>query len=115
MLKCWRMSLRPALHSWWGPTAWRLGAFVLWVWKLRRLNGPNFTWPLFLFAGILPEWLMAKMGKIYRGKPMVVKSRKELLATIKPQHWKYLRTDNGDLPDGWEQSNEDQPLLRVLA
>ena len=45
---------------------------------------------------------MAKMGKIYRGRPMPVKSRKELLATIKPQHWKYLREDNGDLPDGWE-------------
>ena len=26
MMKCWKMSLRPALHSWWGPTAWRVGA-----------------------------------------------------------------------------------------
>ena len=35
MMKCWKMSLRPALHSWWGPTAWRLGAVVVWLWKLR--------------------------------------------------------------------------------
>ncbi len=41
------------------------------------------------------------MGKIYVGKPLKVKSRKELLATIQPQHWKYLRADNGDLPDGF--------------
>ncbi len=102
MMKCWRMSVKRALHSWWGPTAWRVGALAIWLWKLRKMNGPNFTWPLFLFAGALPEWLMAKMGKIYTGRPMQVKSRKELLATIKPQHWKYLRPDNGDLPDGWE-------------
>ena len=82
---------------------------VVWLWKLRKMNGPNFTWPLLLFASALPEWLMARMGKIYRGKPLTVKSRKELLATIKPQHWKYLRPDNGDLPDGWEPS----PAIRT--
>ncbi len=102
MMKCWKLSLRPALHSWWGPMAWRLGALGVWAWKLRKMNGPNFTWPLLLFASALPEWLMAKMGKIHRGRPMQVKSRKELLATIKQPHWKHLRPDNGDLPDGWE-------------
>jgi len=82
------------------------------------MNGPTFTWPLLLFASALPEWLMARLGKIYRGKPMAVKSRKELLATIKPQHWKYLRRDNGDLPDGWKappDSDPPTPLLRVLG
>jgi len=44
----------------------------------------------------------------------VTKSRKELLATIKPQHWKYLREDNGDLPDGWEPYRPG-PLLNVLS
>jgi hypothetical protein len=61
---------------------------------------------------------MARLGKIYRGKPMAVKSRKELLATVKPQHWKYLRPDNGDLPDGWEaasDSDQPTPLLRILG
>lgn len=102
MMKCWKLSLGPALHSWWGPTAWRIGALFVWLWKLRKMNGPNFTWPLLLFAGALPERLMAKMGKIYTGRPLRVKSRKELLATVKPLYWKHLRPDNGDLPDGWE-------------
>ena len=74
----------PRQASWWAPTAWRLGAIVLWAWKLRKLNGPGFTWPLFLFASALPESLMAKMGKIYVGKPLNIKTRKELLETIKP-------------------------------
>jgi hypothetical protein len=57
---------------------------------------------------------MARLGKIYCGKLMSVKSRKELLAAIKPQHWKYLRPDNGDLPDGWEPAAEPAlfPVLR---
>jgi hypothetical protein len=104
MMKCWKMNMRPALQSWWGPTAWRLGALFFWAYKLRKTNGPNFTWPLFLFAGAMPEWLMAKMGKIYTGKPLKVKSRKELLETIKPGHWKYLRPDNGDLPEGYAKA-----------
>lgn len=116
MMKCWKMSMKPALHSWWGPTAWRVGALGVWLWKLRKLNGPNFTWPLFLFASALPEWLMAKMGKIYMGRPMTVKSRKELLSTIKPQHWKHLREDNGDLPDGWQKAPpEPAAELRVVS
>jgi len=114
MMKCWKMSLQPALHSWWGPMAWRLGALFVWLWKLRKMNGPNFTWPLLLFSSALPEWLMAKCGKIYRGRPLRIRSRKELLATIKPQHWSYLREDNGDLPDGWEPQRPI-PALRVLA
>jgi hypothetical protein len=98
--------------------AWRVGALVAWIWKLRKMNGPTFTWPLLLFASALPEWLMARLGKIYRGQPMVVKSRKELLATIKPQHWKHLRPDNGDLPDGWDAARESDlatPLFPVLG
>ena len=114
MMKCWKMSLQPALHSWWGPMAWRLGALSLWLWKLRKLNGPNFTWPLLLFSSALPEWLMARMGKIYRGRPLPIKSRKELLGTIKPQHWKYLREDNGGLPEGWEPRTPG-PSLRVVS
>ena len=73
----------------------------LWAWKLRRLNGPNFTWPLLMFASALPESLMAKMGKLYAGRPLAIKTRRELLATIRPNQRRYLRQDNGDLPDGW--------------
>jgi len=104
MMKCWKMNLRPGQHSWWGPTAWRLGALGLWLYKLRRINGPRFTWPLLMFASALPESLMQRMGKLYRPKPLKIKSRKELLATVKPQHWKYLRADNGDLPEGYVEA-----------
>jgi hypothetical protein len=41
------------------------------------------------------------MGKIYSGKPLKVKSRKELLASLKPKDWQFLRADNGDMPVGY--------------
>ena len=91
IMKCWKMNLRPGNASWWGPAAWRAGALGLWAWKLRKLNGPGFTWPLFLFASALPEKLMARMGKIHLGRPIKIKSRKELLETIKPHQREYLR------------------------
>jgi tRNA A37 methylthiotransferase MiaB len=99
MMKCWKMNVRAAQFKWWAPILWRLGAFGLWLFRLRKLNGPRFTWPLLLFSGVLPEKLMARMGKIYVGKQLEIKSRKELLATIRPQFWKYLRPDTGDVPE----------------
>lgn len=115
MMKCWKMNLRRALYSWWGPTVWRLGALALWLSKLRRMNGPNFTWPLLMFAGAIPERVLGRMGKIYTGKPLKVKSRKELLATIKREHWKYLRPDNGDLPDGYEAALAERAASPAVA
>ena len=97
MMKCWKMNLRPGNASWWGPAAWRTGALALWAWKLRKLNGPGFTWPLFLFASALPEKLMARMGKIHLGRPLKIKSRRELLKTIKPHQREHLRADTGDV------------------
>ncbi len=99
MMKCWKMNLRPGQMSWWGPMAWRTGAIGLWLWKLRKLNGPNFTWPMFMFASALPESLMGKMGKIYLGRPLAIKSRSELLATVRPNHRRFFRADTGDLPE----------------
>jgi len=99
MMKCWKMNLRPGQASWWAPTVWRLGAIGLWAWKLRKLNGPGFTWPMFMFANALPEKLMAKMGKIHIGRPLNIKSRKELLATVKPHQHQFLRPDTGDMPE----------------
>ena len=96
IMKCWKMNLRPGNASWWGPAAWRAGALALWAWRLRKLNGPGFTWPLFLFASALPEKLMAWMGKIHLGRPIKIKSRKELLETIRPHQREYLRPDTGD-------------------
>jgi radical SAM superfamily enzyme YgiQ (UPF0313 family) len=99
MMKCWKMNLRPGQASWWAPTVWRLGAIGLWAWKLRKLNGPGFTWPMFMFANALPEKLMAKMGKIHLGRPLKIKTRRELLATIKPHQYQFLRQDTGDMPE----------------
>jgi radical SAM superfamily enzyme YgiQ (UPF0313 family) len=99
MMKCWKMNLRPGQMSWWGPMAWRTGAIGLWLWKLRKLNGPNFTWPMFMFASAFPEALMGKMGKIHLGRPLRIKSRKELLETVRPNQRKFLRADTGDVPD----------------
>jgi tRNA A37 methylthiotransferase MiaB len=99
MMKSWQMNLRTAQFKWWAPPVWRLGALALWLFRLRKLNGPQFTWPLMLFSGVLPENWMARMRKIYPGRPLEIKSRKELLATIRPMFWKHLRADTGDMPE----------------
>jgi radical SAM superfamily enzyme YgiQ (UPF0313 family) len=105
MMKCWKMNVRAAQFKWWTPAIWRLGALGLWLFRLRKLNGPRFTWPLLLFSGALPERLMARMGKIYMGKQLEIKSRRELLATIRPQFWKHLRPDTGDMPQTADSTN----------
>lgn len=104
MMKCWKMNLRPGQYSWWGPTAWRVGSIGMWLYKLRKINGPNFTYPLLMFSGALSEKRLEKMGKIYVGKPLQTKSRKELLTSLKPKMWKYLRPDTGDMPEGMAEA-----------
>lgn len=98
MMKCWKMNMRPALASWWGPTAFKVGSILLWLLKLRKTNGPHFTWPLILFSGIVPEGWLYQAGKLYGGRPLELKTRADLLATIRPHYWKFLRADTGDLP-----------------
>ena len=114
MMKCWKMNLRPGQASWWAPTAWRVGALGLWAWKLRKLNGPGFTWPLFMFANAIPETVMAKMGKLHIGRPLRIKTRKELLATVRPSQWRYLRADTGDVPEGIAPPEREQPTFITL-
>jgi hypothetical protein len=115
IMKCWKMNLRPGQYSWWAPTVWRLGAIGLWMYKLRRLNGPNFKWPLLMFSSAMPEKAMARMGKIYMGKPIRVKTRKELIAGLKPHHLQYLREDNGDLPDGYVPQTRSSTQKAAVA
>ena len=119
LMKCWKFNLRPGQYSWWGPTAWRVGSIGLWLYKLRKINGPDFTWPLLLFSGILPEKVMHKMGKIYMGKPMKTKSRKELIASVRSHYWQYFRADNGDLPDGFSppphEAEKSAAMLEVAS
>lgn len=115
IMKCWKMNLRPGQYSWWAPTAWRVGAIALWMYKLRRLNGPNFKWPLLMFSSAMSERTMARMGKIYTGRPLEVKSRKELVRGLKPHYWQYLREDNGDLPEGFVPQARQTTQKAVLA
>jgi hypothetical protein len=98
MMKCWKHNLRPGQYSWWGPLAWRIGSVFMWLYRLRKLNGPNFTWPLMMFAGVAPERVLERVGKIHAGKPLQTKSRRELIASLRPNYLKFLRADNGDLP-----------------
>jgi radical SAM superfamily enzyme YgiQ (UPF0313 family) len=101
MMKCWKMNLRPGQNSWWAPTVWRVSALALWAWRLRTLNGPGFTWPLFMFANAIPERVMGRFDRIYLGRPLRIKTRKELLETVKPAMRQYLRPDTGDMPEGY--------------
>ena len=73
----------------------------MWLYKLRKLNGPNFTYPLLMFSGALSEKRLEKMGKIYGGKPLEILNRKELIATLKPKQLQYLPQDCGDFPDDY--------------
>ena len=114
MMKCWKMNLRPGQYSWWGPTAWRVGAIGMWLYKLRKLNGPNFTYPLLMFSGAVSEQRLEKMGKIYTGKPIETKTRAELLATLKPKMLQYLREDNGDLPAEYFVAKAPPPAVAVV-
>jgi len=82
----------------------------MWLYRLRKLNGPNFTWPLMMFAGIAQEGILHKIGKIHVGKTLVTKNRRELIASLRPNYWKHLRADNGDLPEGWSNDKDVIPF-----
>jgi Radical SAM superfamily len=114
LMKCWKFNLRPGQYSWWGPLAWRIGSIVMWLYKLRRINGPNFTWPLWMFSGAISEKNLQRMGKIYIGKPLKTKNRKDLIASMRPNYWQYLRADNGDLPEGYTPPPPRQEVAESL-
>ena len=99
ILKCWKFNLQPGQYNRWAPVAWRLFALVMWAYRLRKLNGPNSTWPLLMFSGILPEKLLHRWGKIYIGRPLKTKDRRGLLASLRSNYIPFLRRDTGDVPD----------------
>jgi hypothetical protein len=111
IMKCWKMDLGPTSNTWWAPLMWKVGSLIVWLLKLRRTNGPNFKWPLIMFSGALPEKVLARMGKIYLGRPLKTKTRRELIASLKPHYWQYLRPDNGDLPEGY--TPRSRPVTRT--
>ncbi|MGA3328257.1 MAG: radical SAM protein [Terriglobia bacterium] len=109
IMKCWRMDLGPTSSTWWAPLTWKFGSLIVWLLKLRHTNGPNFKWPLVMFSGLFSEKTLARMGKIYLGRPLKTKTRRELIAGLKPHYWQYLRVDNGDLPDGYTPPSRPVP------
>jgi len=108
IMQCWKMNMRPGMQSWWGPLSYKIGGLGFWAFRLRKTNGPNFTWAMMNFCGALPRKWMVKMGKIYGGTPLKIKTRKELLQTLRPHYWQFLREDNGDMPEAPAQAPRRQ-------
>ena len=52
-----------------------------------------------MFAGVLPESVLQRWGKIYKGPRLQTKSRRELLASLRSSYIQYLRRDTGDVPE----------------
>jgi radical SAM superfamily enzyme YgiQ (UPF0313 family) len=87
IMKAWQVASRIGLQSTWGKVSFGLGALITWAARLRRVNGPNFTWPLMQFSGVVPERWLEQSGKVYRGRELPRRTREELLANIRPD-WK---------------------------
>jgi hypothetical protein len=84
IMKAWAVASRTALQTTWGKLAFGVGALALWAARLRRVNGPNFTWPLVHFSGVVPERWLERAGTIYSGRPLPRVTRDDLLATVRP-------------------------------
>ena len=82
-MKAWQVASRIGLQSTWGKVSFGLGAIVFWLARLRRINGPNFTWPLFQFSSVVPEQWLEGLGVIYGGRPVPRRTRHDLLPTIR--------------------------------
>ena len=67
----------------------------LWALRLRKTNGE-----LHLADDDVQRVAgeSAVRRKLYKGRPIKVKTRAELLASTTPNYWKYLREDAGDIP-----------------
>jgi radical SAM superfamily enzyme YgiQ (UPF0313 family) len=84
IMKAWAVASRIGLQTTWGKLSFGAGALVLWAARLRRVNGPNFTWPLVQFSGVAPEGWLERTGRIYGGRPLPRVTRDDLLATVRP-------------------------------
>lgn len=103
IMRCWKINLVPGSSKWWAPYLFRAGSVVLWATRLRKTNGPNFFWPLMNFAGAGPEKWILRVGDLYSGGPIQIKTRTELLSTIRPNHRKFIRSDTVE-PGEFERS-----------
>lgn len=84
IMKAWAVASRIGLQTTWGRLSFGAGSLVLWATRLRRVNGPNFTWPLVQFSGVVPERWLERAGAIYGGRPLPHVTRDDLLATVRP-------------------------------
>ena len=68
-----------------------------------------------MFCSALPEEMMYGFGKLYKARPVNIKTWAELLVSIKPTYWKYLRDDTGDVPRTEAPPTSPSPEERQLA
>jgi radical SAM superfamily enzyme YgiQ (UPF0313 family) len=85
IMKAWSVASRLGLQTTWGKLSFGMGALLLWAGRLRRVNGPHFTWPLVQFSGIVPERWLERAGTIHGGRPLPRRTRDDLMATIRPE------------------------------
>ncbi len=92
IMKAWAIASRIGLQTTWGKLSFGAGALILWAARLRRVNGPNFTWPLVQFSGAVPEQWLERTGRIYAGRPLPRVTRDQLLAKVRPD-WREAMAD----------------------
>jgi hypothetical protein len=105
IMKAWAIASRIGLQTTWGKLSFGIGSLVLWASRLRRVNGPNFTWPLVQFSGVAPERWLERAGVIYGGRPLPRRSRDELLTTVRSDwrwrsHPAHAPAASAQTPDG---------------
>jgi radical SAM superfamily enzyme YgiQ (UPF0313 family) len=99
IMKAWQVASRIGLQSTWGKLSFGLGSLVLWATRLRKVNGPNFTWPLVQFSGTVPDTWLERTNRIYGGRPLPRRTREDLLATVRPDWLKAIAAaESGDRP-----------------
>ena len=100
IMKAWAIASRIGLQTRWGKVSFGAGALMLWAGRLRRGNGPNFTWPLVQFSGAVPERWLELTGRIYTGRPLPSVTRGDLLATIRPDWRQTIARARAGTPAG---------------
>jgi hypothetical protein len=83
IMRAWALASRIGLQSTWGKWSFGVGALILWATRLRRINGPNFTWPLMQFSGVIPDGWLERAGAVYGGRPLPARTRDDLLGTVR--------------------------------
>jgi radical SAM superfamily enzyme YgiQ (UPF0313 family) len=105
IMKAWSIASRIGLQTTWGKVTFGVGALILWAARLRRINGPKFTWPLVQFSGAVPESWLEGSGRVHAGRPLPRITRDDLMATV--------RSDWGDAITG-ARANRPPARARVL-